>query len=112
MQTNKLPDYTPVVVPLSTYNDPSAGGKAENLGKLIRAGLCVPDGFVVIGASPGRLPEDLAGAYASLGGPVAVRSSAIGEDSEGASFAGQYNTFLGVEGASAVSEAVERCIAS
>jgi rifampicin phosphotransferase len=105
-------ESTPVVVPLSTCNDPSAGGKAENLGKLIRAGLCVPDGFVVIGASPGRLPEDLAGAYASLGGPVAVRSSAIGEDSEGASFAGQYNTFLGVEGASAVSEAVERCLAS
>lgn len=105
-------ESTPVVVPLSSYNDPSAGGKAENLGKLIRAGLCVPDGFVVIGASPGRLPEDLAGAYASLGGAVAVRSSAIGEDSEGASFAGQYDTLLGVEGASAVSEAVERCIAS
>jgi rifampicin phosphotransferase len=105
-------DAIPFVVPLSSLDDPRAGGKAEKLGRLIRAGLRVPDGFVVIGASPGRLPEGLLDAYASLGGPVAVRSSAIGEDGESASFAGQYDTFLGVEGASAVAAAVERCIAS
>ena len=49
---------------------------------------------------------------ARLGGAVAVRSSALGEDSAEASFAGQFETVLGVEGAPAVREAVERCLAS
>jgi pyruvate,water dikinase len=35
-------------------------------------------------------------AFAALGGPVAVRSSAIGEDGASASFAGQHATVLGV----------------
>lgn len=62
------------------------------------------------------LPSDLAGAldaaYASLGGPVAVRSSATAEDLPGASFAGQQETFLNVIGADAVRAAVIRCWAS
>ena len=38
----------------------------------------------------------VADAFAALGGPVAVRSSAIGEDGASASFAGQHATVLGV----------------
>lgn len=49
-------------------------------------------------------------AYLALGeGKVAVRSSALAEDSEAASFAGQYETFLGIVGCDAVLAAVRRC---
>jgi pyruvate,water dikinase len=40
---------------------------------------------------------------------VAVRSSAVGEDGEGASFAGQQATFLNVRGADAVLAAIRAC---
>lgn len=40
--------------------------------------------------------------------PVAVRSSATGEDAASASFAGQYESYLGVTGADAVVAAVRR----
>jgi pyruvate,water dikinase len=43
---------------------------------------------------------------------VAVRSSAVGEDGQSASFAGQYDTYLNLVGAPAVIEAVGRCWAS
>ncbi|MBV0923054.1 hypothetical protein KTS45_02475 [Halomicroarcula limicola] len=47
-----------------------------------------------------------------LDGPSAVRSSATAEDLPGASFAGQYDSFLGVEGVDAVTTAVRDCMAS
>jgi pyruvate, water dikinase len=43
---------------------------------------------------------------------VAVRSSATAEDSAGASFAGEYETFVGVAGADAVADCVRRCWSS
>jgi phosphohistidine swiveling domain-containing protein len=66
-----------------------------------------------------QTPPDVAGAvalaYASLTGSnpvVAVRSSATAEDLPEASFAGQQDTFLNVEGFGAVLEAVKSCWAS
>ncbi len=44
--------------------------------------------------------------------PTAVRSSATGEDSSDASFAGQFDTYLGVTGSEAVVDAVKACWAS
>jgi len=44
--------------------------------------------------------------------PVAVRSSATAEDLEGASFAGQQDTFLWIRGADEVLQHVVRCISS
>ena len=44
--------------------------------------------------------------------PVAVRSSALGEDSEEASYAGQQETFLWVRGVEHVCDAVRDCWAS
>ena len=41
--------------------------------------------------------------------PVAVRSSAVGEDSEDATFAGQQETYLWVRGVEAVCDAVRDC---
>ena len=44
--------------------------------------------------------------------PVAVRSSALGEDSEDATFAGQQESFLWVRGVEHVCDAVRDCWAS
>src|SRR6185295_4003099 len=93
------------------------GGKGANLGKLVRAGFPVPSGFVVgtrafefarealgeAGGIPQTIPaevmEEICQAYRAMGaGPVAVRSSATAEDMAAASMAGQYETYLDVEG--------------
>ncbi|WP_045836974.1 phosphoenolpyruvate synthase [Hyphomicrobium sp. 99] len=68
----------------------------------------------------GKLPEPLAqavrGAYRQMGdgGPVgvAVRSSATAEDLPEASFAGQLETFLNIQGEDEVLEACKKCFAS
>lgn len=61
-------------------------------------------------------PSDVAAiqdAYLALGeSEVAIRSSAHAEDSETASFAGQYETFLGVMDINALLDAVRNCWAS
>jgi pyruvate,water dikinase len=77
-----------------------AGGKAYALGKMLRAGITVPDGFVVsadafMSLTPqlGHLIMDY---FDKLGADsVAVRSSAINEDGINAAWAGQLDTFLG-----------------
>lgn len=56
--------------------------------------------------------EELSDRCLGINVPVAVRSSAIGEDSATASFAGIFETYLGVCGADRVLEAVRRCWAS
>jgi pyruvate,water dikinase len=88
------------------------GGKAAQLAQLIRLGLRVPEGFVILGASPGDLPSELDEYSTRLGGAVAVRSSALGEDSADASFAGQFETVLRAQGAPAIRRAVEQCLVS
>ncbi|UBU18428.1 PEP/pyruvate-binding domain-containing protein [Nonomuraea gerenzanensis] len=89
------------------------GGKAAGLGEMIKAGERVPDGFCLTVESyrSGHLPEKaLVEAYERLGGGrVAVRSSATAEDLPEASFAGQQDTYLDVEGADELIDAVRRC---
>jgi pyruvate,water dikinase len=65
---------------------------------------------------PAAVERDIRDAYAELerssdhpGVPVAVRSSGVNEDLDGASFAGQYDTYLWISGADAVLEHVKRC---
>jgi pyruvate,water dikinase len=64
----------------------------------------------------GPLRDELSRAYEGLGGdgqlPVAVRSSAISEDAAEASFAGEHETYLWIQGPDAVAGAVLRCWAS
>jgi pyruvate,water dikinase len=101
-------------VPLSSaFDEPVYGGKAVQLGAAIRAGLPVPDGFalgtafvedVVSGDSKAR--SEVQRLCALLPGCLAVRSSAIGEDSAGASFAGQHATILNAIGPQAVIDAI------
>jgi pyruvate,water dikinase len=67
---------------------------------------------------PADLVEAISAAYVSLNGEeknpvhVAVRSSATAEDLPDASFAGQQETYLNVEGAAALVATVRRCFAS
>jgi len=103
----------PRCLAISEIDGEAVGGKARGLFDLLRLGFAVPDAFVIVGASPGDLPPDLATAYAKIGGgKVAVRSSASDEDASEASFAGQYATVLDVEGVDAVRVAVEACLQS
>lgn len=98
------------------------GGKGTGLARLVALGFDVPDGFVLTteayrvagrdGSLPERVRRDLAAAYARLGGRVAVRSSMVGEDAAGRSFAGQLQSVLGVEGEPALAEAVRTVWAS
>jgi len=103
------------------------GGKTANLSKLA-AKYPVPPGFCFtatafqakVSASKERqLHDQIASAYHVLSKQcntpdpsVAVRSSAIDEDSSAASFAGQYESFLNVTGADAVIKAISHCMES
>jgi len=88
------------------------GGKAWGLAELTRLGLDVPPGFVVGGVSRAALPDAVTERFTRIGAPVAVRSSATGEDGAEQSFAGQYDTVLGVETPADFASAVARCAAS
>jgi pyruvate,water dikinase len=70
--------------------------------------------FITGTALPQDLREAMAQAYLDLGRhpAVAVRSSAVSEDGDAASFAGQQDTFLNVRGEEAVARQVQACWAS
>ena len=96
----------------------SCGGKAATLGALLRAGLPVPDGFVIPRDAepvdgpdvPRSLRAAVSAQLARLANPVvAVRSSAIAEDTGSASAAGQYESVIGVRGTAKVCDAIVTC---
>ena len=107
------------VVALADATEPvTYGGKAVQLGTAVRAGLPVPAGFalscdVVAAVASGAVDvlAPLTDLWASSR-PQAVRSSAVDEDSDVASFAGAHLTVLGVCGAAALAEAVAQVHAS
>lgn len=98
-----------MIINLRDATTATCGGKAGVLGHLMRAGLRVPDGFVV---PPGISAEVVAEAVATHGVgdvAVAVRSSASTEDTAEASAAGQHDSFLGVRGVEAIVATVRAC---
>ncbi|EYF08682.1 PEP/pyruvate-binding domain-containing protein [Chondromyces apiculatus] len=95
------------------------GGKAVQLGRARRLGLPVPPAWAlssafveaVVAGDAGAIAQ-VVEAFAQLGGPVAVRSSGIGEDALEASFAGQHATALNVRSREALLAAVATVHAS
>jgi pyruvate,water dikinase len=76
-------------------------------------------GWFETGTFPEALRADVHEAYSRLCADVgtenvsvAVRSSATAEDAEGASFAGEYDTFVGISGAGDVERYMRKCWAS
>ncbi|MEL7105678.1 MAG: PEP/pyruvate-binding domain-containing protein [Pseudomonadota bacterium] len=118
-----------------------AGGKGASLASMTQQDLPVPGGFAVpadvlekcvdvdtlralanaqdheaavkLVETTAVVPDEVIKAYNEMGaGKVAVRSSASAEDSEAASYAGQQETYLNIEGDEAVRKAVIDCWAS
>jgi phosphoenolpyruvate synthase/pyruvate phosphate dikinase len=121
----KLKGAARYIVPLTDAGgaDPELiGGKARGFAVIAQAGLRAPEGFVLTSAAHraaggGRLAGDVAEAVAArvaeLGdAPLAVRSSATGEDGAEHSHAGQYLTRLGVRGPDETLDAIHACWAS
>lgn len=92
----------------------TAGGKAATLARLIAAKFAVPEGFVLTSAAEPELASYLDNFLKRIGpqSRVAVRSSGYSEDSAESSFAGQYETVLGVHGKDEIAAAIKRCFAS
>jgi len=89
------------------------GSKAVGLGEAARAGLPIPPGVALSGAVVEAVAAHDAAAIEAvgelvrpLGGPLAVRSSAVDEDGADASFAGQHLTLLNVPSADGVDAAL------
>lgn len=83
------------------------GGKGASLGEMTQAGISVPSGFIITTQTnqnfineplPVDVREDILKAFDGLNAErVAVRSSAVAEDSSQASLAGQLATFLNIK---------------
>ncbi|MDJ0745004.1 MAG: glycerol-3-phosphate acyltransferase [Xenococcaceae cyanobacterium MO_167.B27] len=86
------------------------GNKAANLSLVKRLGYSVPDGWVLVAG------DDLKPVVESLQpspeNPLVVRSSATGEDSNLASAAGQYSSFLNITSSAVLQTAILDCQAS
>jgi pyruvate,water dikinase len=102
------------VLALEEVSDTSIyGSKAVGLGEAVRAALPVPPGFALSGLTVEEVAAGDEDAIATvtdiirpLGGPLAVRSSAVDEDGASASFAGQHLTLLNVPSAAELSNAL------
>ena len=102
------------VVALAAAHDVSLyGSKAVGLGEAARAGLPLPPGVALSGAIVEAVAARDHAAIGAvdelvrpLGGPLAVRSSAVDEDGAEASFAGQHLTVLNVPSADSVAAAL------
>jgi pyruvate, water dikinase len=104
------------VVPLKMAHDGAIfGSKAVGLGQAIRDGLPVPPGVALSGsiveavaAGEPRAIKEVSNGVKPLGGPLAVRSSAVDEDGAEASFAGQHLTLLNVPSSEELSSALSK----
>ncbi len=86
--------------------------EVEAAAQTVRAELISRDIGADLAALIGDAYEELSSRCFDINVPTAVRSSAIGEDSGTASFAGIFDTYLGVSGPDRVLDAVRQCWAS
>jgi pyruvate,water dikinase len=101
-------------VPLEQAHETALfGSKAVGLGQAVRDGLPVPPGVALSGpiveavaAGDEDAIKKVAKSTRPLGGPLAVRSSAVDEDGADASFAGQHLTLLNVPSSEELSSAL------
>lgn len=112
------------ITPLDNLLDANLyGAKAAHLSKMKRAGFPVPDGFVISAAAFVSFfieKADTAGLIAEIKSEVErvgaekymVRSSAIGEDSDENSFAGQLDSFISSGEESEIISHLQKCWAS
>lgn len=94
------------------------GGKGASLGELTQAGIPVPPGFVITADTyrkfvndelPVDVVEEILQAFDELKADrVAVRSSAIAEDSKTTSWAGQLESYLNVSRADLI-DSIRKC---
>ena len=101
------------VITTAAFREPldSALAIVEQTGRI--AGREAARRFCLDWAMPEKLRCAILDAYRRLGaGPVAVRSSMVGEDASAASFAGQLESVLDVSGDAALLDAVRRVLAS
>lgn len=81
-------------------------------GETVKALLPMLRAYALRADLPGALGEEIRAAFAALNAPaVAVRSSAEAEDGAARSFAGQFESFLGIK-SDGLEQAVKRCWAS
>ena len=92
---------------------PEAGpAQVEAAASEVRSALVSRDPPRDLAALIGEAYEELSSRCFEINVPTAVRSSAVGEDSGTASFAGIFDSYLGVSGPDRVLEAVRQCWAS
>ncbi|HKI74441.1 MAG TPA: PEP/pyruvate-binding domain-containing protein [Pseudomonadales bacterium] len=89
------------------------GGKVKSLGEACRAGLPVPPGYGVevelvnaVVSGEAHATSAVKAAFEKMACNIAVRSSAVGEDSTEASFAGQHDSIMNVNSGDAVVDAI------
>ena len=90
----------------------TGAAEIEAAASAVRAELAGRDLGADLAALIADAYEELSSRCFEINVPTAVRSSAIGEDSGTASFAGIFDTYLGVSGPDRVLEAVRACWAS
>jgi len=110
--------YTKAFQQISKSDVATVGGKGASLGEMTNAGIPVPNGFVVTTNAfkkisgkiiPQGIQEEIFKAFDELNAErVAVRSSAVAEDSSDASWAGQLESYLNVKRENLL-DSVQKC---
>lgn len=113
--------YTKSFDQISKADVVEVGGKGASLGEMTSVGIPVPSGFVITTKTykqfhnqeiPVDVKEEILKAFDDLGADrVAVRSSAVAEDSTSASWAGQMESYLNVKKEDLI-DAVRKCWSS
>ncbi|MFT7489593.1 MAG: phosphohistidine swiveling domain-containing protein [Candidatus Promineifilaceae bacterium] len=93
---------------------PNCGGKANTLAELLQADFPVPDAIALNAppTSPQAWDAILTWWNTHNNPPLAVRSSACGEDGADFSFAGQHDSLLNVTTEATLRAAIDQCFAS